>query len=215
MEAGLTAAFWGVSMLFVITPGVDWAYAITSGVRHRSGVLPAVSGMLIGHLTATLAVAAGVAALLAASPVAMTALTVAGAAYLLWLGVQALRHPAVSDASGGPKLDGESAPAGGGRLFAKGIGISLLNPKVFLLFLALLPQFTSTSAVWPVGAQMVVLGVLHVVNCALVYFAVGYGASAALTRRPRAAKWVGVASGVVMILLGVLLIGEKVVELVG
>lgn len=207
MDIGLLVAFWGVSMLFVITPGVDWAYAIASGVQHRGGVMPAVSGMLAGHLVATLIVAAGVAAVLAASPAAMTMLTVAGALYLLGLGIQALRHPAA------PELDGGRAPTSGARLFAKGIGISLLNPKVFLLFLALLPQFTSLGAAWPVGVQMVTLGALHVVNCALIYAAVGYGSSAMLTRRPSAARWVGIASGIVMILLGVLLVGEKVVEL--
>lgn len=203
MDVGLTVAFWGVSMLFVVTPGVDWAYAIAAGVKRRTGVLPAVSGMLAGHLTATLVVAAGVAAVLAASPVAMTVLTVAGAAYLVWLGVGALRHPAA------PDLTGEAAPTGGRKQFAKGIGISLLNPKVFLLFLALLPQFTSADAPWPVGLQMVVLGALHVANCAVVYFAVGYGAAAVLATRPKAAQVVGIVSGVVMIALGVLLAGEK------
>lgn len=204
MDAGLTVAFWGVSMLFVITPGVDWAYAIASGLRHHRGVLPAVSGMLAGHLTATFVVAAGVAALLAASEVAMTVLTVAGAAYLIWLGIASLRHHATSD------LDSEAAPAGGRRLFAKGIGISLLNPKVFLLFLALLPQFTDSAAAWPVGEQMIVLGALHVANCAIVYFAVGYGASTILTRHPQPAKIVSVASGVVMIGLGIVLMAERV-----
>lgn len=206
MDVGLMVAFWGVSMLFVITPGVDWAYAIASGVKHRTGMLSAVSGMLAGHLVATLVVAAGVAAVLAASPVAMTVLTVAGAAYLIWLGVGALRHPAT------PDLTGQAAPTGGRKLFAKGSGISLLNPKVFLLFLALLPQFTSANAPWPVGAQMVLLGALHVANCAVVYFAVGYGAAAVLTRRPKAAKVVGIVSGIVMIALGVLLAGEKAAE---
>lgn len=203
MDVGLMVGFWGVSMLFVITPGVDWAYAIASGVRHRAGLLPAVSGMLAGHLVATLIVAAGVAAVLATSDVAMTALTVAGAAYLIWLGIGALRHPAV------PDLTGQAAPMGGRKLLAKGVGISLLNPKVFLLFLALLPQFTSAIAPWPVGAQMVVLGALHVANCAVVYFAVGYGAAAVLTKRPRAAQAVGIVSGVVMIGLGLALGVEK------
>lgn len=205
MDVGLMVAFWGVSMLFVITPGVDWAYAIASGLRHRAGVLPAVSGMLAGHLTATLIVAAGVAALLAASEVAMTILTAAGAAYLIWLGISALRHPAT------PNLESQHAPPGQGRLFVKGIGISLLNPKVFLLFLALLPQFTNASAAWPVEVQMIALGVLHVINCAIVYFAVGYGAATILTSRPRAAKIVGILSGIVMVGLGLTLIIEKLI----
>jgi len=208
VDVGLMIAFWGVSMLFVITPGVDWAYAIASGAKHRARVLPAVSGMLTGHLAATLVVAAGVAAVLAASPVAMTVLTVAGAGYLIWLGIGALRHAAA------PDLTGQAAPAGGRKLFAKGIGISVLNPKVFLLFLALLPQFTSASAPWSVGTQLVALGALHAANCAVIYFAVGYGAAAVLTKRPRAAQVVGIVSGVVMIGLGVLLIGEKLVAVV-
>lgn len=208
MGMGVTAAFWGVSMLFVLTPGVDWAYAIASGVRHRAGVLPAVSGMLAGHLTATLIVAAGVATVLAASPTTMTVLTLAGAGYLVWLGVAALRHPAA------PNLDREAAPTAGRRLFIKGIGISLLNPKVFLLFLALLPQFTTPKAAWPAGAQMIILGALHVANCAIVYFAIGYGASTILTRRPTAAKVIGIASGIVMIGLGIALAAERIVTLI-
>jgi len=207
VDAGLTVAFWGVSILFVITPGVDWAYAIASGLRHRAGVLPAVSGMLAGHLTATFIVAAGIAAVLAASEAAMTILTAAGAAYLIWLGISALRHPAT------PSLNPQSTSSRRGRLFTKGIGISLLNPKVFLLFLALLPQCISTSAPWPVGAQMMVLGVIHVASCALVYFAVGYGAATILIRRPRAAKIVGIGSGVVMIALGAGLGIEKLIAI--
>lgn len=100
-----------------------------------------------------------------------------------------------------------------GRRFAKGLGLSLLNPKVFLLFLALLPQFASASADWPVWAQMVGLGVIHVANCAVVYFAVGYGSAAVLTSRPRAARAVGIASGVIMVGLGGALIVERLVEL--
>lgn len=207
MDIGLMVAFWGVSMLFVLTPGVDWAYAIATGLRHRAGVMPAVSGMLVGHLAATIIVAAGVAALLATSEVAMTILTSVGAAYLMWLGISALRNPPA------PDVDAQSAPSGQARLLAKGIGISLLNPKVFLLFLALLPQFTDADASWPVGMQIVMLGILHVLNCAIVYFAVGYGAAVVLTRLPRAAKIVGAASGIVMICLGLALIIERIIAM--
>lgn len=59
MSLNMLAAFWAVSALFVITPGADWAYAISAGIKgHR--VVPAVAGMLSGHLVATLIVAAGV-----------------------------------------------------------------------------------------------------------------------------------------------------------
>ncbi|MBF6671147.1 LysE family translocator [Glutamicibacter sp. FBE19] len=196
-------------MLFVLTPGADWAYAISSGVRQRATVFPAVSGMLIGHVCAVLVVAAGVAAVVIASDLAMTCLTLIGAMYLVVLGIQALRNLEASP------INAEGTLSGGNRLFAKGIGISLLNPKVMLLFLALLPQFTSADASWSIGLQIVSLGAVHVANCALVYFAVGYGANAVLRRRPRAARWVTITSGVVMIALGVLLLVEKIVLAIG
>jgi LysE type translocator len=128
-------AFWAVSFLLVITPGADWAYAIAAGLRHRT-VLPAVGGLLAGHLAATAVVAAGVAALVARSPLVMTALTVAGAVYLVWLGIGTLAHPSA------PQAATERATDSWARQAAKGAGVSGLNPKVFLLFLALLPQFT-------------------------------------------------------------------------
>ena len=52
MTAGTVVAFWAVSLVFVLTPGADWAYAIAAGLRHRT-VVPAVGGLLAGHLAAT------------------------------------------------------------------------------------------------------------------------------------------------------------------
>lgn len=75
-----------------MTPGADWAYAISSGMRNRM-LLPAVSGMLLGYVVITVVVAAGVGALVASMPVILTVLTYAGAAYLLWLGAGVLRNP--------------------------------------------------------------------------------------------------------------------------
>ena len=92
--------------------------------------------MLAGHVVATVVVAAGVGALVSSQPVALTVLTVAGALYLVWLGVGMLRRPGSPHAS-------EDVPSGSALAqAAKGPGVSGLNPKVFLLFLALLPQFT-------------------------------------------------------------------------
>nr|WP_216819734.1 LysE family transporter [Zoogloea sp. LCSB751] len=90
MPVSALATFWAVSFLFVVTPGVDWAYAISAGLHGRV-VVPAVTGLLIGHLLATFMVAAGVGGLVASSPSTLTALMVGGASYLLWLGVNMLR----------------------------------------------------------------------------------------------------------------------------
>jgi threonine/homoserine/homoserine lactone efflux protein len=189
-------------MLFVLTPGADWAYAISSGLRLRN-VAPAVSGLLSGHLLATVAVAARVAALLAGSPTVLAVLTVAGAGYLVWLGTGMLRHLASVQAQP------EEAAGSAWRQAIKGFGISGLNPKVFLLFLALLPQFVVATATWPVATQIMVLGLVHV-NCAAVYTGVGVGARRVLRARPSAACWVSRVSGMAMILLGAVLIGEQV-----
>nr|WP_201470651.1 LysE family transporter [Microbacterium hydrocarbonoxydans] len=196
-------AFWGVSMLFVITPGADWAFAIAAGLRRRAA--PAVLGMLSGHVLAVVVVAAGVGVLVARYPVALTVLTVAGAVYLIWLGIGSLRAPAV--VGEGAQLV-EASP---GRWMLKGFGISGLNPKVTLLFLAILPQFTSASSAWPLSAQILVLGAVHLVGCAAVYLAVGFGAASVLRARPAAARAVGLVSGLAMIMIGaVLLIGQVV-----
>lgn len=202
MDATVAASFWAVSMLFVLTPGVDWAYAIAAGLRYRS-VVPAVAGMLAGHALATIVVAAGVGALVTGVPLALTTLTVVGAAYLIWLGVTTLRHPSEVHAAG------ETAGTSPVRQAGKGFGVSGLNPKVFLLFLALLPQFVRPAAAWPVPAQLLVLGGIHVANCAVVYILVAATAKRLLHARPSAARIVSRVSGVIMMLLGVWLLVEQ------
>jgi threonine/homoserine/homoserine lactone efflux protein len=124
MPAG-TAAFWMLSLMLALTPGADWAYAISAGLRYRT-VAPAVGGLLLGHLGATVVVAAGVAAMLARSPLIMTALTAAGAVYLVWLGVGTSARPST------PHAGAEPGGVSWIRQAAKGAGTSGLNPKVFL-----------------------------------------------------------------------------------
>ncbi|MDH0303460.1 MULTISPECIES: LysE family translocator [unclassified Pseudomonas] len=202
MTMSVLAAFWAVSFLFVITPGADWAYAISAGMRGR-WVMPAVAGMLSGHFLATLVVAAGVGSLLAGHPLALTLLTLAGCVYLLWLGGNLLLNPAVPEA-------GEQGGADSGSRWAfKGFCVSGLNPKVFLLFLALLPQFTDPQSSWPLPLQILLLGLVHLCSSLVIYLMVGYGAKALLRTRPAAARLVGRVSGVVMIVIALgLVVGQ-------
>lgn len=186
--------------MFVITPGADWAYAIAGGLRDR--ISPAVAGLVTGHVIATAVVAAGVGVLVASAPPVLTALTVAGAVYLIWLGVMTLIHPAAPTAAS----EDESSWL---RWAGRGMGVSGLNPKVFLLFVALLPQFTTTHAVWPIALQIVVLGALHVLSCAAVYTGVATGARVVLRARPTASLWVSRLSGTVMIGIGLFLVTER------
>lgn len=206
MDWSLTVGFWSLSLLLALTPGVDWAYAISAGLR-RGGALPAVGGMLSGHIVAVLVVSAGVAGVITSSPTAMALMTGVGALYLVWLGLSALRHPPIPDISGEDVVAVSRV-----KVFSKGMGISLLNPKVFLLFLAMLPQFIHFDSGFPAGVQMIALGFLHILNCAVVYTIVGYGAGVVLSRRPRAAKFVGRLSGIVMIVLGGGLFAEQLIS---
>jgi threonine/homoserine/homoserine lactone efflux protein len=189
MTLAIFAAFWAVSILFVITPGLDWAYIISAGIRGRV-VVPAVVGLLCGHLIAIAIVAAGVGALVTGNPMALTALTLLGAGYLLWIGINMLRHP--------PTPSAGDAQASGSwlRWAGKGICVSGLNPKVFLLFLALLPQFTDAGASWSI-------------SCGLVYSIVGYGSQSVLQTRPQAARVVSRFSGAAMVLIAVGLLVEQ------
>ena len=202
MTLSVFVAFWAVSILFVITPGADWAYAISAGLKGRV-VIAAVGGLLSGHLIATMIVAGGVGTLVANHPTALAVLTVAGAGYLLWLGLNMLAHPAT------PQSDDVQTSSSWTRWAIKGLCVSGLNPKVFLLFLALLPQFTDATAAWPVPMQMIALGLIHTVSCGVIYLLVGFGSQVVLQARPAAAQFVSRFSGAAMIIIAVILLSEQ------
>jgi threonine/homoserine/homoserine lactone efflux protein len=202
MAIGNVMAFWAVSFLLVLVPGADWAYAIAAGLRDRS-VLPAVAGLLAGYVALTAVVAAGVAAVIARSPLMLAALTTLGAVYLLWLGVTTVARPSAPRAAAG------LSSAGWVRRAAKGAATSGINPKGLLLFLALLPQFISRGSGWPVAAQIALLGLVHTANCAVVYTSVGVTARRVLRTRPATAAAVTRCSGAAMIVIGVLLLTER------
>ncbi|SDG87336.1 Threonine/homoserine/homoserine lactone efflux protein [Pseudomonas flavescens] len=202
MSLTVVAAFWAVSFLFVMTPGADWAYAISAGLRGRV-VMPAVGGLLSGHLLATLVVAAGVGGVVAGHPVVMLAMTIAGSAYLIWLGINLLRNPSRV------QVGEAERSASRARWALKGACISGFNPKVFLLFLALLPQFASPSYAWPVPVQIIVLGLVHAFSCGVVYLLVGFSSESVLRARPHAALLVSNFSGAAMIMVGLVLLAEQ------
>ena len=80
-----------------------------------------------------------------------------------------------------------------------------------MLFLALLPQFTAPDTGWPLGVQIVALGLVHVVSCAVIYTGVGAGARLVLRARPSAARVVTRISGAAMVGIGVLLLVERLI----
>lgn len=204
MDGGALLAFLAVDLLLVLTPGADWAYAIRAGLLgHRLGA--AVAGLAGGYVVHAAVTAAGLGALLARDERALTAITLAGGVVLVWLGASTLRARSRLTAPAAA-LDAHVGPV---AVALRGALISGLNPKGLLLFLSVLPQFVRPQAALPVPAQLLVLGALHVLACAVVYTAVGLGARRVLAGRPRAVRAVSTASGVVLLGLGAGIVAEQ------
>ncbi|MEG2884692.1 MAG: LysE family translocator [Acinetobacter sp.] len=204
MDLSVIFAFWCVSILFVLTPGADWAYAILAGIKGQF-VITAVMGLVLGHLIAILCVAAGVGTLLNHYPILLSTMTIAGACYLFWMGINLFIHPATISTEIKPTQKLESAQS----WLIKGVGISGLNPKVLLLFFALLPPFIHPQMVLSPTTQIILLGMIHLLSCAVVYVLVGVAANKLLRTRPYAVKVVSRISGSLMILIAtILMIGQ-------
>src|SRR5690606_32668739 len=135
----------------------------------------------------------------AASPMAFTAMKLAGAAYLAYLAWQALRDP-------GTAAQSERPPAlSRGALYRRGIIMNLTNPKVLLFFFAFLPQFVA-PAHGPVGLQIVVLGAVFMLATLLVFGAIAFFSGAfgqLLQRSPTASRWLNRLAGMVFLGLAV------------
>ncbi|MHC6591897.1 LysE family translocator [Arthrobacter sp. C152] len=210
MNPELFLAFIVVAAALACTPGVDWAYTIAAGLRQRSFV-PAVAGLCGGYVLHTVLLVAGLAALLSGMPGVLAWITLAGAGYLLWLGVGTLRTWREASFSA-------AAAAGAGtqvRTFLQGMGTSGINPKGLLFYVALIPQFVSADAALPVPVQSGLLGLTFVALAGLVYTVVALLSRSLLQSRPGAARVVTLASGVIMVALGAVLLGEQLVPLLG
>ncbi|WP_373779173.1 LysE family translocator [Glaesserella sp.] len=192
--------FWMLSMSLTLVPGADWAYVMTAGMKNK--VFTALFGMLLGYLFVIFAVMAGVGALVIAFPLLLQLLTVVGAAYLLWLGLQVLRFPPTVGENN--KTQNQA-----NRWILKGIAVSGLNPKVLLMFLALIPQFLTAQSDFSMSVQTLFLGLIHMANCALIYPLVGLGVGISLRYRPGLARWISRFSGIAMIMIALLLLVEQ------
>lgn len=205
MAVGSIAAFWVVALLLIIVPGADWAFTIGSSLRGHCA-LAAVSGLVLGYAAVTAVVAAGVGALVAGTPAVLSALTIVGGSYLIWHGARTFAGPAAADnTAAGAVVRTNRA------VLVKGMGVSALNPKGLLLFLALLPQFTSPRWSLPVGVQLGVLGVVFMASCAVFYLCLGSLAGKVLLARPAAARVITRFSATAMIVIGALLLAERLV----
>lgn len=239
MDFQLLAGFAAVSITLAMTPGADWAYSISAGLRGNR-IAPAIAGLSAGYLFHTALIVAGLAALIAATPQLLAGITLLGAAYLLWLGISTMRTwrsagftaettTTAAVAPGGLEAGVPGSSTAGAAAvatlvpvrstarqdFLKGLGTSATNPKALLLYLALIPQFVDAGAALAVPLQTLVLGLSHFAVSAVLYTGVALAARRLLRSRPAGARAVTLASGIIMVCLSLMLLAEQGASLLG
>ncbi|MGW5939445.1 LysE family translocator [Streptomyces celluloflavus] len=200
--------FTAVAALLTVSPGPDFAVVLRTALGSgRRAALCSALGIAAGCFVWGLAGAVGLTAMLSASQVAYDALRVAGALYLMWLGVQALR--AARRLRTAPAADGaEPTTDGGGgrqtplRAFRTGALTNVLNPKVGVVYMSLLPQFIPHGA--PVIATTLLLVAVHAALGVLWLgtIAVAVHRARAVFQRPRVRRRLDQATGGVLLALG-------------
>jgi len=202
-DAERIAAFLLAGLVIVVIPGPSVLFVVGRALAHgRATALASVAGNAIGCAIALILVALGLGELVQASDVAFMVLKIVGAGYLVYLGVQAIRHR--RDLGSAASVDATAPAAPGGIASVRqGVVVGLTNPKVYVMFAALLPQFVDPAGSVP--AQMLALGGLMVVIGFVTdaLWALGAaGVRTALVRSPRRSEVVVVSGGVSMIGLG-------------
>lgn len=168
----MLAAFLVASFVLAVTPGPGILYVVARSLAQgRLAGLASVAGVALGNLGNAVGASIGLAALFAISSIAFTAVKFAGAAYLIYLGVKALRSSAARP--GPTKFEAPQL----GRIFRDGFFVALLNPKTAIFFGAFLPQFINPVA--STVLQSVMLGAVFVLVAAITDTAYVLAASVA------------------------------------
>ena len=189
------------SLALILTPGQDMIYVIgRSLAQGRVAGLCSAIGVIIGILVHTALAAIGVGAILQASETLFTVLKLAGAAYLVYLGIRMVltREVAIDTSAGG-------ARATRLRLVLQGVLSNVTNPKIILFFFAFLPQFVDPASEHPTR-NLIALGVLYAllglpVKCGVALIAARL--SDRMRRTPAALAWMNRACGALLVALGV------------
>lgn len=197
--------FISAALLITVSPGPDNLMVLSVGMSRgrRQGMVFGL-GCALGCLSHTLLATLGVSALIKASPLAFGALKIAGGAYLIWLGIGALRSRGGARVGNGAALPDESL----GKLFAKGLFANAINPKVVLFFLSFLPQFVDAGR-GDVSWQTAQLGLIFTAQGVVLFGLLGYFSGAVgawINRNPKAGMWMDRVAGAIFVGLGLRLI---------
>ncbi|MGH3168750.1 MAG: LysE family translocator [Trebonia sp.] len=204
ISSGQLFGFFLVSLVIIVVPGPGVLFVVGRALSHgRRTALATACGHAVGNYAVAACIAFGLGTLLERSAQVFVVVKLAGALYLAWLGIQAIRHRsslASALSSAGADLQRE-----GWRAFRDGILVGVTNPKGFILFGALLPQFVNRSA-GHVPAQMLLLAAVSVCLGMLSDCLWGLAASGVrswFAKSPRRYSLVGGAGGLAMIAVGV------------
>ncbi len=207
LELSQALGFLAAAMLITLSPGPDNLMILSLGLsRGRRQGMAFGLGCALGCLSHTILATLGISAAIAASPMLFTGLKLAGGAYLVWLGIGALRS------SGALRIE---AGVGGTEslavLFRRGLLANAINPKVILFFLAFLPQFVDAGQ-GGVGWQTAQLGLLFTLQACVLFGVIGWFAGSLggwLGRHGKAGLWLDRLAGGVFVALGLKLIVER------
>jgi len=193
---GPLALFLLSSIAITVAPGPDNIQVIARTLgQGRAAGMAAALGFASGCLFHTLLAVLGVAALLKASPLAFDLIRYVGAAYLGWLGVQALRSRGGFEAGAAPRAQRLRT------VYRQSVLANILNPKVTLFFLVFLPQFVRPDGASP-ALQMFAMGVLFMVLTAVIFGGFAYAASLIgqlLHKQPRVGRYLDRLTGLVFL----------------
>lgn len=190
------------ALVLIVIPGPSVLFAISRAVVYgRRVALASVIGNTAGLFVVMTLVAFGLGTIVAQSTAVFTVLKLAGAAYLVWLGIQAFRHRRELQLSEGPHWPGP----GWRRAARQGLVVGVSNPKAFMIFAAVLPPFVATDR-GAIAWQMFLLGLIAVaigLVCDSLWALVAARARRWFARSPRRATSLGTVGGSSMVALGV------------
>ena len=199
-------AFAALAFALIVVPGPSVMFVVSRAVSlGRRAALVTVLGNAVGVFAQVVLVAIGVGAIVERSIAVFTAVKLLGAGYLVWLGIQAIRHR--RDASMALTASVEVRSQRG--VFADGFIVGVANPKAIVFFAAILPQFVEPAGA-PASLQMLLLGVVFVIVAVLSDGMWGLAAGTArdwFARSPKRLERLSAAGGTVMVGLGLQLAG--------
>lgn len=202
-------AFVGLSLVVILTPGPDTALTLRNALRGRRVGVATGIGVTSGIAVWTVAAAAGVAAVVAASEPLFLALRVVGGLYLLWLGAQALRAAVARRAQRHEPAPVGATPLSPATAYRQGLFSNLGNPKIAVFFTSFLPQFARPGH--DAFLALLVLGFLfYAITLAwLTFYALAVARIGDVLRRPSVRRALDAVSGTVLVAFGVRLALER------